>query len=482
MQRSVVALLVLAACSNEAGSAPANQAPPAKAAAKPADGQYDPTADPCGRAKREGAMWWIDDDYPSALACAKHRKQPLVIDFWAPWCHTCLSMKSTVFTDPSFVNDAKRFVFASIDTERDDNAPVVAKFPLSAWPTFYVIGPDEAVLSRHFGAASVEQFHAFLEAGATAASGAAGDQQDALLLEAERATAAKDYKTADAKLEAALRAAPMTWSRRPEALVALIRTKRQLKDVQGCLALAEKQMDATGDTASATDFIVFAMSCADDRAMDEAPRVTKFRERAVARLNEVLAKASLNPPGRGGVKLSYDDRSDAMGTMRELYEALDKKAQAKAIAEAQRKLLDEAAAKAPDAKAASTYNPHRAEVYAYLGRPLDLVPDLQKSVAALPGDYDPKIRLAWIYMKGGKLDDAARWADEALRQVYGPRRVRVLTIRAEIAGKQGGKSAERPYREQIVKFLEGLPPGQAQPDALAAAKKTLADLDAASKP
>src|SRR5262249_6939567 len=212
------------------------------------------------------------------------------------------------------------------------------------------------------------------------------------------------------------------------------------------------------------------MGCAEDRAKEDAARVGKLRERAIARW-----RALVDDPK---APLSVDDRSDAMANIREQLEAIGKKGDAKAVAEAQRKLLDDAAAHAANPKAASTYNPHRAEVYAYLGRPLDLVPDLQKSVAALPGDYDPKIRLAWIYMKGGKLDDAAHWADEALRQVYGPRKVRVLTIRAEIAGKAGGKAAEKPYREQIVKFLEGLPPGQAQPEALAQARKTLADLDA----
>jgi thioredoxin-like negative regulator of GroEL len=467
MQRSVVApLLVLAACSNEAGSAPASSGPPVKTAATPAD--------PCAKAKREGAMSWIDDDFAAAKACAKAKKLPIVIDFWAPWCHTCLSMKSTVFTDASFGKDASRFVFASLDTERDDNAPVVAKFPLSAWPTFYVVDADDKVLARFVGAASIAQFHAFLDAGTRAAGGSVGGNADAALLAAERAMATKDLATAEAKLVEALAAAPAEWPRRPDALVSLIRTKQKRKDIAGCLDVAEKYMDDTGNAASASDFLVYAVGCAEQRAKDEPARVGKLRERAVARWRALVDDAK--------APLSFDDRSDAMASMRETLEALDKKADAKAVAEAQRKLLDDAAAKAANPKAASTYNPHRAEVYAYLGRPLDLVPDLQKSVAALPDDYDPKIRLAWIYMKGGKLDDAAHWADEALRQVYGPRKVRVLTIRAEIAGKQGGKAAEKPYREQIVKFLEGLPAGQQQPEALAAARKTLADLAAPSKP
>src|SRR5262245_45795757 len=191
MQRAVVVtLLVVGACSKDAGSAPPGGAPaPAR------------VPDPCAKAKPEGAMSWIDDDYPAALACAKAKKLPLVLDLWAPWCHTCLSMKSAVFTDASFAKDAPRFVFASVDTERDANAPVVAKFPLSAWPTFYVVGGDEQVLARFVGGASIAQFHAFLDAGAR---GGSPTGADAYLLAAERAMTAKDLAAAETELALAL--------------------------------------------------------------------------------------------------------------------------------------------------------------------------------------------------------------------------------------------------------------------------------------
>ena len=50
----------------------------------------------CAKAKPEGPLAWIADDYPAALACAKQRKVPIVVDLWAPWCHTCLSMQRFV--------------------------------------------------------------------------------------------------------------------------------------------------------------------------------------------------------------------------------------------------------------------------------------------------------------------------------------------------------------------------------------------------
>src|SRR5262249_26488122 len=157
--------------------------------------------------------------------------------------------------------DAGRFVFVALDTDKEVNAEAVAKYPPSAWPTFYVIGEDrssgrpDAVLARFVGAASLAQFHSFLDAGIKAQQGGAAGA-DAHLLGAERAIAVKDFATGEQELTAALAQAPADWPRRPDALTSLVSTKRKRKDLAGCLDVAEKSMDDTGNAAAATDFIV----------------------------------------------------------------------------------------------------------------------------------------------------------------------------------------------------------------------------------
>jgi thioredoxin-like negative regulator of GroEL len=428
-------------------------------------------ADPCAKAKPEGQMQWIADDYPAALACAKQKKVPLVIDLWAPWCHTCLSMQSTVFTDPSFASERDKFVWLAMDTDKEQNAQALTKLSISAWPTFYVIGSDEAVLARFVGAASVQQFHDFLAAGTKAQAGGVA-AADARLLGADRALAIKDYDAADTELQAALAAAPKDWPRRPDVLTSLILTKLKKHDTAACLAVADEHIDDTGNAAAASDFLVTAMTCADQRAKDEPDRVKALRERAVARWQALLADKS--------APLSVDDRSDAMASLRETLDALGKTDLAKQTAEAQRALLDDAASKAPTPLAAMTYNWPRAEVYVYLQRPLDLVPALEKSAKDLPDEYDPRARLGWIYLKAGKLPEAAKWTDEALAMVYGPRKGRILTQRADIAAAAGDKATERRLREDAVKLYEGLPASQQSPDALATAKQARANVGSAA--
>jgi thioredoxin-like negative regulator of GroEL len=425
-------------------------------------------ADDCARhGKPVGQMVWFEDDYQGAVACAKQMKRPLVVDLWAPWCHTCLSMQTTVFTDPSFVDDSDKFIWTALDTDREQNAAALQKLAISAWPTFYVLSPDEKVLSRFVGAASVQQFHEFLNAGVKAQSGGVA-AADAHVLGAERALAVKDYDAADTELAAALAAAPKDWPRRPELLNSIILTKLKKNDVQGCLATAEQHIDETGNAAAASDFLVTAMTCAEQRAKDEPDRVKALRERAVARWRALLADAK--------APLSIDDRSDAMASLRETLDALGDKDEAQKIAEQQRTLLDQAAASAPTPLAAMTYNWPRAEVYVYLGKPLELVPSLARSAQDLPNEYDPRARLGWIYLKGGNLSEAAKWTDDALKLVYGPRKGRVLTQRADIAAAAGDKTTERQFREAAVKLYESLPAGQQAPEALAKAKQALADV------
>jgi tetratricopeptide (TPR) repeat protein len=302
------------------------------------------------------------------------------------------------------------------------------------------------------------------------AGGAQG--ADAHLLSAERHLQAKQFEDAVRELTAALEDAPKDWPRHADALTSLISAQRKNKNIAGCLELGEKALagdELSTTTASASDFLVDVTGCADEWLKDTKPglaagdknaepRIKALREKAIAAWQKLLD----NP----AAKLSVDDRSDAMATLREVLDALERHDEAHAVAEQQRALLDDTAAKAKTPLEAMTYNWPRAEVYNYLGKPLELVAALEKSAKDLPGEYDPRARLGWIYLRAGKLAEAAKWTDEALPMVYGPRKARVLATRAEIAKQEGDKTKERAMREAVVALWQAMPAGQADPDAL----------------
>ena len=431
------------------------------------------TADACaGTGETKGPITWFEDDWAGAVACAAQRKVPIVLDLWAPWCHTCIAMQTTVFLDPSFGAKASTFVFAALDTDREVNAAAVGKYATTAMPTFYVIGHDEQVLARFVGAATVQQFQDLMDAGARAAAGGMA-ASDARLQGAERALAVKDFATADTELTAALAAAPPAWPRRAEAVASLQNTKKKRGELLACIEVSDANMDLVGKTAVATNFWATAIECvgalADKPTAGADPAKAKgVHTRAVANLASVTADAT--------APLSIDDRAEALGYLRDAQDAHGKKDEAKATAEKLRALLDDAWGKAPTPFARMAHIWPRAEVYAWLQRPLDLVPDYEKLSAELPKEYDPPARLGWLYLKAGKHAEAAAWTDKALALVYGPRKGRLYNQRAEIAAAAGDKVTEKKLREEAVKLWESLPAGQQNPDALARAKTALAAL------
>jgi thiol-disulfide isomerase/thioredoxin len=327
--------------------------------------------DPCAGTQPEGPLAWFTDDMNAAATCAKAKNVPIVVDLWAPWCHTCLSMRTTVFVDPSFAADRDRFVFVALDTDRYVNAPALTKLSISAWPTFYVLDPDKQdVLARFVGAASVEQFHGFLDAGARARKGGAA-AVDARMLGGERALAAKDYLTAAQEFAAAIGQAPASWPRRREAMYDRLLAQSRNGDHKACVLTVGSALTAIGNDAIATNFLDIGWTCAKDLPAADQELAPPLRDRIIARWREILADPS--------AKLSIDDRAEALGFLRDALEQQHQHDEAMQVAEQARALLDDAANKASDPLAAMTYNWPRADVYVFLGKPLDLVPALEKS-------------------------------------------------------------------------------------------------------
>ncbi|MEZ4402177.1 MAG: thioredoxin family protein [Kofleriaceae bacterium] len=333
-----------------------------QAAAKPAPGGGSAAAaTTCAGDHRKGPLAWFEDDYAAALACAKASSRPLVVDLWAPWCHTCLSMASTVLVDPSLAPLADRYVWLGLDTDREANAAVVARFSLQNWPTYVVLDPrDESVAARWLGAASPGQFRQFLKDGdhavVTAAAGGALDPAFAKLREGDLAAIKKDWAAADAAFGAALEAGGPSWPRRPDVLVAQISAKQKAGDVAGCLALGTAAATQTGDSANATDFLVWGLACADDDHADPAA-AKALREQAVTVLSALADKTD--------APLSVDDKSDLLMNLREALVALGRAAEATPIARRQQALLDQAAATAPS-PAGHDLQLQRSEVYTFL--------------------------------------------------------------------------------------------------------------------
>ena len=456
-----------------ASSGPADGGPQGVAVGA-ADGT-GPGADPAPARPPAGAVTipWISDDYPAALARARAEKKPIFVDMWAPWCHTCLSMKQVVMVDPSLAPYLDRFVWLEIDTDRPKNAELLTRFAVDVWPTFYVVSPEgQAVQGRHLGAASIAQLRELLDGGeaahqdAMARSGALAPGSPAAHMRAgDRAAAVGNARKADREYAKALAAAPADWPRIPDLLVKQIAARFRAEDYEGCAELGMKEIEraARDRTASVTDFAYYADECA--AAIDEA-KARGLRDR----LRTAVAAVASAPDSA----MSIDDRSDALVRVRELSEALGDPLQARAAAERQRALLDRATAEAPNALGRMTYVWPRSEVYVYLGEGKALMPELEKLASELPDQYDPPYRIAWVALKIGDLDRALSAARQAEKLIYGPRKARVLILLADVEKARGDVEAERAARKVVVDFYASLPRGHRNKKAEQSAREALA--------
>ena len=421
------------------------------------------------------AIVWIEDDYPAALALARREAKPILIDMWAAWCHSCLSMKHTTLIDPDLRPFADRFVWLAIDTERAVNAPTLGKYKIAAWPTFLVISPfEESVQARHLGSASVEQFIAFLQVGESGHRAAMAEQEqldphgpEGLARRGDRAALADDPATAAQAYSAALDAAPADWPRRPDILAARIGALYAAKEYGACVDLAIDSAAGLIHGISAGVGLSYAGACA-DRLSEDDPRRAALSRLALGQLARFV-----DAPG---ASLTVDDRSDILMLQREYFDRLGDTEAARRTAQRQRVMLDRAAADAATPYEASTYNWPRAEVYVYLGLGAELIPALEASAKALPEEADPPYRLAWVHYQLKQYEQSLMAAERALALAYGPRKAGIQGMLARLHHAMGNRQAERKAREAQLALLQALPSGQRDFAAEKQVREALASL------
>ena len=385
---------------------------------------------------------WFEDDYEAALADAIAHQRPLLIDYWADWCHTCLSMKHTVLRDPGLRPLADRMTWLSIDTEKPSAQAIMQRFAPLSWPTFYIINPhSETSIARFSGGASLPQFRSFVsdaESSYQAALVSGGqikpDSPLGLVQQGDLALERKDTQGALSFYQKALVAGGPNWPRRSDVYVLILRSQQDTSRAKQCIDLAWTFLPNVEADPASTEFFYFALQCANAQS-DTQNR--PFYQAASTQMRKLLASPTSS--------LSVDDRSVLLQLLRDYALLLGQKDLAIDYAKQQQTLLDHAARSADGPYMASTYNWPRAEVYHFLGEAQSLIPELVASEAALPDNYDPPYRLAWIYHQLGREDEALAAAKRSLALAQGPRRARIEALIVEIEAARA-ESARSPQK------------------------------------
>lgn len=408
---------------------------------------------------------FIEDDFAAASAKARQAGKLLVVDVWALWCHTCLSMRNFVFTDPLLREVAGSFVYLSIDTEQPGSAAFVQRFPIKSWPTMLVIDPraprapggEEPVLARWTGAMTARELLTRLRE-------LAGAPASPQLAQADAAAAAGRATEAAALYEKAAQQPAV----RPQALLGQIQALRESGAKAACAELGDAAFEQLGKSALATDFASYAADCLD--TYGDIDTRQKLRRRLRTRLERLVGDAQ--------AELLADDRSDGYGTLIGLADALGEAPAGDRYALARAQLLEAAAQAAPSAVVAATFDAHRLDSYRRLKRYAAAEAMLLGSLKALPGDYNPPARLARLYHDMGRLDAALAQINQALALCAGPRRIGMYELRASIQHGLGQTPAAMQSLRAAMAIVQGqIKPGAPPPGKLASLEKLLATLE-----
>ena len=136
--------------------------------------------------------------------------------------------------------------------------------------------------------------------------------------------------------------------------------------------------------------------------------------------------------------------------------------------------LDDAAARGKTPAQRMVYDSHRVSAYIATRQPEKALPMLEQSERDAPDDYNPPARLALIYKEMKEYEKALAASDRALARVYGPRKILVLTTRADIYLAKGDAKAAKETIAQAVEYAKSLPPGQRSEARIASLEKRLA--------
>ncbi len=413
---------------------------------------------------------FVENDYGRALSEARARGIPLFIDAWAPWCHTCLSMRAYVFTDTRLRPLATRFVWLSLDTERDENATIVARLGVHSLPTLFVVDPttDKPQLAWAGSLTALELVRLLEDAEVASDGDPARGEATALLLRGHRASAAGDVEGAIADYRAALAGAPPAWPGRSEAVDALVLRLSDSKRFAACVSVAADEVPRMPPGTPLADTLRSAIGCAKDLPA-QAPERGRLPELVIAA--EGVVSDATQP-------LLADDRSDLYDYVVDALRDLGRPDDAKRKAAAWASFLEGQAALAPTPAARAVFDAHRLLAYTAIGEPQRAVPMLQQSERDFPEDYNPPARLGMALFEMRRFDDALAALARALSRAYGPRKLRLWSLEADVLVARGDRAGARRALRDALDFAATAPLPGAYPSLRDAIAKRLAALSA----
>jgi tetratricopeptide (TPR) repeat protein len=361
-------------------------------------------------------------------------------------------MRAFVFTDKALTRRAGQFVWLAINTEESRNADFLARFPISAWPSFLVVDPGaEKVVYRWTGGATVRQLDGWLAEARRPPARPTGFRAE--LERADAANGRADYKDAATLYGRVLAAAPRSFGDRPRIVDAYLFALQMTRQAGPCAEEAARAYPLERDLPNAANVAGSGLDCA-----LALPKDARGRPALITNLEGACREVLANEK----VGFATDDLS---GVYQELIAAREDAGDAagkKSYETAWVALLENAAAKAKRPAERTVFDSHRLLAYLEIGEPERAIPMLEQSERDLPKDYNPPFRLAVAYRAMKDYGRALAAADRALALAYGPRKLAIYRTKASIFAAEGRRRDAIETLREALSYGQSLPAQQAQ--------------------
>ncbi|HKR66780.1 MAG TPA: hypothetical protein VJZ00_23845 [Thermoanaerobaculia bacterium] len=377
-------------------------------------------------------------------------------------------MRAYVYTDKSLERYAGRFVWLSLNTEDAKNAAFLKRYPIPALPTLLVLDANrDSVAMRYVGGATVPQLKKMLDDADASYRARTASTADRLLTKADNLASAGSHADAAKQYDLAVAAGSKGWRSFGRASESLIIELSMVPDNARCTTRALDLYPRLEGTSSGANVAATGLACAAGLEKDDARRA-----KAIDTL-EKATRAALDDPK---IVLSDDDRSGLYIALIDARDATGDDEGAVALKAEWARFLERAAARAKTAEQRAVYDSHRVSAYLDLGTPEKAIPMLEQSERDFPNDYNPPARLALAWKAMKQYDKALAASDRAMAKVEGPRRLSVLTVRADIFAAMGDTKAAKETIAAAVAYAKALPEGQRSEARITGLEKRLASM------
>ena len=370
----------------------------------------------------------------AALAEAKAKQVPVLLDFHAPWCYSCYFMKKNVLTGPEWAKVERTAVVLEVDADSPEGAALKDQFTIKALPSYVVLNAEGQELGRINAERTRQQFYSelavitqrntTLDALRTKAA-AGGAQSIAAAKTVLAGYLARNDGQAGLDWFATLPAtaqAPAQQDLAVQRTLARLQLKAAAKTKQpvACLAAAEKALAGKLDCESPYDLDA-ALECSKPDASDHR---RGFLAAQAPRFETLLTGTVLAKKKQGCA-----DARSAVFALADLYEAQGNTA-AKAVT-FQKGIAYFAPKIAKSPKADRNAADNLRVFYDAAGETAKLDALLLKLIAAYPEDYVYANRYARVLAARGEHEKALPYFVQAATLAYGVNRLKNAQARVQ---------------------------------------------------